>query len=193
MSGPLTSRQAALRCMRIEGLAILAAASRITGAMDQAVDLILSYRSKVVATGIGKSGLVARKLAATLCATGQPAVYLHPVDALHGDLGVLDERDVLLVISRGGATPELLELLDLRPKHSRIGIIGTRDSPLAAKMNVLFDAAVEEEADHLGLVPTASTVVAMAIGDALACALMRWRAIKPYDLDWLHPAGRGGP
>lgn len=181
----------ARRAMRAEGLAILRAANRMGDVLDQAAAVLLSCRGKVVVTGLGKSGLVARKIAATLCATGQPAVYLHPVEALHGDLGVLGPGDVLIVVSCSGATPELVRLLEhLDGAPRSIGIFGTLDSPMTGWMSVVLDGSVEYEADHMGLVPTASAAVAMAMGDALACALMRARGITAADLDWLHPAGR---
>ncbi len=188
----LIARQA----MRTEGLAILAASRRLGGETERAADLIIACPSKVVTTGLGKSGLVARKIAATLTATGTPALYLHPVDALHGDMAILSRTDVLLVVSRSGATPELVRLLDhldtiLAGGLLKAGIIGTPESPLALRMDAVLDASVEKEADPLGLVPTASTAVAMALGDALACVLMRERGIRAEDLDRMHPAGRG--
>jgi arabinose-5-phosphate isomerase len=187
--------------MRDEGLAILEAADWLRGSMNRAAELILGMvgdtmdiHGKVVTTGVGKSGMVARKLAATLNATGQPAVYLHPVDALHGDLGIVADNDVVILVSRSGATLELIELLDhLGGLWSTIGIIGTPDSPLAGRVECCLDASAGNKANHLGLVPTASAAVAMAIGDGLACALMQARGITREDLVRLHPAGSSIP
>lgn len=196
MSDPVAPHRMAWQCMHAEGWAILNAADRISGTIGRAVDLILASRSKVVTTGVGKSGLVARKLAATFNATGQPAVYLHPVEALHGDLGILNGNDILIVISRSGDTPELVGLLDCLENdfgfdaNLAIGIIGAPNSPLAQRIPVVLDASVEREADYLDLLPTASTAVAMAVGDALACALMARRGIGAEDLARLHPAGK---
>lgn len=187
----------ARRAMRTEGLAILISANRaaVSEGLERAAQAILSHHpTRVVTTGLGKSGLVARKVAATFTATGQPALFLHPVDALHGDLGILDDHDVLLMVSRSGATPELFDLLDAVAHLNlrKIGIIGTPGSPLALRVDESIDTSVNNEADPLGLVPTASTAVAMAIGDALACALMAARGITAADLERLHPAGVGG-
>lgn len=181
--------------MVAESQAIMDAYHKLGDGMCRAVETILDHPGKVVVTGLGKSGLVARKLAATLCSTGTPAVYLHPVEALHGDLGVVVPGDVVLVVSRSGATPELLGL-HLAMLHTGvccpvIGILGVVDSPMAHHVDVLLDASVEREADPLNLVPTTSTTVAMAIGDALACAIMHARGFTAADYAKVHPAGNG--
>lgn len=181
--------------MVAEGQAIMTAYHRLGDAFCRAVQTILDHPGKVVVTGIGKSGLVARKLAATLCSTGTPAIFLHPVEALHGDLGMVVDGDVVLMISKSGETPELKRLLvNLAPHLScpTIGIIGTLDSYLWYGVDVVLDASVEREADPLNLVPTASTAVAMALGDALACALLHARGFTTADYAKVHPAGNGG-
>jgi arabinose-5-phosphate isomerase len=180
--------------MRIEAEAIAQAAERLDGRLIRAVELILAHAGKVVVTGMGKSGHIARKLAATLCSTGTTAVFLHPADAAHGDLGIYTPGDPTVLISKNGASRELLALAPLlRDFHSPlIGILGSGASPLAARMDLVLDAAVEREADPDNLAPTASAVTALAVGHALAIALMSARHFTPQQFGRFHPGGQIG-
>ena len=186
---------AARAVMEIESASIARAGARLNGAaLIRAAEAILAHRGKVVVTGMGKSGHVARKIAATLCSTGTPAIFLHPAEAAHGDLGVYAPGDPTIVLSKNGASVELLNLAPaLRHFHSTlIGILGNPAAPLAAEMDVLLDASVEREADPHNLAPTASAVTALAIGHALAIVLMRARDFTPEDFGRFHPGGQLG-
>jgi arabinose-5-phosphate isomerase len=156
--------------METEAEAIACAARRLDDRFLAAVRLIEEHPGKLVVTGLGKSGFVAQKLAATMCSTGTPAVFLHPVDALHGDVGVYASGDPTILLSKSGTTLELLRLIPvLRGLNSPlIGIVGNAASPLGREMDILLDASVRAEADPYNLAPTASTAVATALGDALA-------------------------
>jgi arabinose-5-phosphate isomerase len=180
--------------IEMEADAILCAARRLDDRFVRAVRLIEEHPGKVMITGLGKSGFVAQKLAATMCSTGTPAVFLHPVDALHGDVGIYAEGDPTIVLSKSGTTLELLRLLPvLRGLNSKlIGIIGNKTSPLAREVDVLLDASVRTEADPFNLAPTASTAVATALGDALALAVRHARKLTPEHFAQLHPAGQLG-
>ncbi len=180
--------------METEAEAITCAAGRIGDRFLAAVRLIEEHRGKIIVTGLGKSGFVAQKLAATMCSTGTPAVFLHPVDALHGDAGIYAAGDPTVILSKSGATLELLRLIPvLRGLNSPlIGIIGSLTSPLTREMDILLDASVRAEADPYNLAPTASTAVATALGDALALAVRHARNLTPEDFAQLHPAGQLG-
>jgi arabinose-5-phosphate isomerase len=180
--------------MEMEAEAIVCAARRMDVSFASAVQLLAGHAGKVIVTGLGKSGFVAQKLAATLCSTGTPAAFLHPVDAMHGDVGIYAEGDPTILLSKSGTTLELLRLIPvLRELNSPlIGIIGNRTSPLAKQIDVLLDASVRAEADPHNLAPTASTAVATAIGDALALAVMQTRELTPEDFAQRHPAGQLG-
>lgn len=181
--------------MEIEAGAIARAAARLDGNLTRAVELILARpERKLVVTGIGKSGHVGRKIVATLRSTGSPAVFLHPAEAVHGDLGVYAPGDPTLMISKSGTTAELLRLLPrLRELDSpSIGILGRPCSPLGKGMDVVLDATVEREADRHDLVPTASAIVALALGDALAMALSEARAFTVEEFGQRHPGGQIG-
>lgn len=180
--------------MQAEAEAISAAAMRLGPEFDRAVSLILGAAGKVVITGIGKSGHIGQKLAGTLSSTGTPAVFLHPAEAVHGDLGVYAPEDPTVMISKSGATAELLRLVDvLRGFRSPlIGILGNPCSPLAGRMDVVLDASVRCEADPHNLAPTASAASAMALGDALAIAVMQARRFTPEEFAVFHPAGQLG-
>ena len=158
------------------------------------VRLIEEHAGRVVVTGLGKSGFVAQKLAATMCSTGTPAVFLHPVDALHGDVGIYADGDPTIILSKSGTTLELLRLMPvLRGLNSPlIGIVGNQVSPLAREMDIVLDASVRAEADPYNLAPTASTAVATALGDALALAVRQARKLTPEHFAQLHPAGQLG-
>ncbi len=188
------SLETARRVLRIEAEAIREAAARLDPRFDQAAELLLNCKGRVVVTGMGKSGLIGRKIAATLSSTGTPALFLHPAEALHGDLGMMLAGDCVLAISYSGDTEEILALA---PAIKRLGLplvtlTGNMQSPLAAASDVALDAGVREEACTLNLAPTASTAVAMALGDALAVALLERRGFSPDDFAALHPGGRLG-
>ena len=180
--------------METESTALLSASKRLDGSLLLAVEMMLAEPGKVVVTGVGKSGVVARNIAATLLSTGTQAVFLHPVEAAHGDFGIYAPSDVTLMVSKSGTTSELLRLLPTLSQFESklIGIIGAPASPLAAKMDVLLDASVEREADPHNLVPTASSVVALALGHALAVALMTARGFSSEDFGGYHPGGQLG-
>jgi arabinose-5-phosphate isomerase len=173
---------------------VRALAERLDERFGRAVELLQACRGRVVVTGIGKSGLVAKKLAATLAATGTPALFLHPVEAVHGDLGMLVRGDVVVALSNSGETDELVALL---PSIKRLGVplvvlTGSPRSRLAQHGDVVLDVSVREEACPLNLTPTASTTAALALGDALAVALLTVRDVRPEDFARLHPGGALG-
>jgi arabinose-5-phosphate isomerase len=190
--------------VRIEAEALRALADRIAGPMgaafQKAVELMFSCAGRVVVTGMGKSGLIARKIAATLSSTGSPALYLHPVEALHGDLGMVVRGDVVLALSASGETEEILALLATikRLQVPLIAMTGDemarpkRVSTLAAAADVALDCSIAEEACSLGLAPTASTTTMLALGDALAVTLSEKRGFKEEDFANLHPGGKLG-
>lgn len=185
---------AARAAMEIEAASIARAAARLDGSLIRATKLILAHTGKVIVTGIGKSGHIARKIASTLCSTGTSAVFLHPAEAVHGDLGIYTPGDPTILLSKNGASDELLGLCPIL-RHFRsplIGILGSVASPLAAEMDVLLDASVEREADAHNLAPTASAVTALAVGHALAVALMRARNFTPEQFGDFHPGGQLG-
>jgi len=180
--------------LEAESQAIRQVAARLDDNLSRAVQIILEHRGKVVVSGIGKSGHIGHKLAATLSSTGTPAVFLHAAEAVHGDLGIYTPGDPSILISKSGATAELLRLVPvLRQFQSPlIAIVGNLSSPLASQADVVLDARVEREADHLNLAPTCSSTAALAIGDALAVALMYARRFSPRDFAQFHPAGQLG-
>ncbi|HYA18548.1 MAG TPA: KpsF/GutQ family sugar-phosphate isomerase [Bryobacteraceae bacterium] len=194
MSGALDHTAGGRASMETEADAIRLAASRLDHEFAHAVDLIRSHSGKVIVSGLGKSGFVAQKLAATMCSTGTPAVFLHPVDALHGDVGICSRNDPAILFSKSGTTLELLRLIPvLRGLGSPlVGILGNKTSALARQMDVVLDASVRAEADPYNLAPTASTAVATAIGDALALAVMQARNMNHEDFAERHPAGQLG-
>lgn len=185
---------AARAAMEIEAASIAQAATRLNGGLIHAVDLILAHPGKVVVTGIGKSGHIARKMVATLCSTGTPAVFLHPAEAVHGDLGIYTPGDPTILVSKHGTSSELLALVPLLREFRSplIGILGSAASPLAAHIDILLDASVEREADPNNLAPTASAVTALAIGHALAIALMCARNFTAEEFGRFHPGGQLG-
>ncbi|MDE3166251.1 MAG: KpsF/GutQ family sugar-phosphate isomerase [Acidobacteriota bacterium] len=185
---------AARQAMRIESEAIAHAAERLGEPLLRAVELILAHPGKVVVTGIGKSGHIGRKIVATLCSTGTAAVFLHPAEAAHGDLGIYTPGDPTILISRNGASSELQALVPAlrRFRSPLVGILGSTASPLAQQVDVLLDATVEREADPNNLAPTASAVTALALGHALAIALMCARNFTPEEFGRFHPGGQLG-
>lgn len=177
-----------------ESEALRLAAARLDSNLAEAIRLLIGHSGKTVVTGLGKSGHIARKIAATLSSTGTPAVFLHAADAAHGDLGIYQPGDPTILISKSGATSELLELIPvLRSFRSPvIGILGNLRSPLAKEADVVLDARVDREADPFDLAPTSSSTLALALGDALAIALMRARRFEPDDFARCHPNGQLG-
>lgn len=180
--------------MEIEAQSILTASSRLAHNLLEAIVMIADHPGKVIVTGMGKSGHIARKIAATLQSTGTPALFLHPAEAAHGDLGVCQTGDPVLMISKSGSTGELIELIPaLRElRVGLIGILGNTKSPLAREMDVVFDASVQREADPGGFTPTSSTAVALAIGDALAVGLMEARGFTADHFSQVHAGGQLG-
>jgi arabinose-5-phosphate isomerase len=188
------SLETARRVLKIEAQAIQDVFARLDGTFEKAVDLLFGCTGRVVVTGMGKSGLIGRKISATLSSTGTPSFFLHPADALHGDLGMLARGDAILAVSYGGETDEIIELLEAlkRLEAPIVTLTGKIHSTLAEASDVALDVSVREEACPLNLAPTASTTVAMAVGDALAVSLLERRGFQPDDFAALHPAGRLG-
>ena len=189
-----TSLDVGRRVLDIEARAVQALVQRLDGGFSEAVDLLYQCKGKAVVSGMGKSGLIGQKIAATMASTGTPSFFLHPAEGLHGDLGMLARRDVLIAISNSGETQEILQLL---PFMERMGIpvvavVGRKDSTLAKNSAVALDVSVEEEACPMGLAPTASTTAALAMGDALAVALLEKRGFKEQDFAQFHPGGTLG-
>ena len=190
--------------VRIEAEALRELADRIAGPMaeafNRAIDLLYACRGRVVVTGMGKSGIIARKIAATLNSTGTPALYMHPVEAVHGDLGMVVAGDVVVALSASGETEEILRLL-ATIKRLHVPLIsmtcdevgaGTKISTLVSAADVALDCSIAKEACTLGLAPTASTTTMLALGDALAMALAEKRGFKEEDFANLHPGGKLG-
>ncbi len=191
---PSASLADARRVLAIEAAAITALAARLDDSFARAVELIAGAAGKVVVTGMGKSGHVSRKIAATLASTGTPAFFLHAGEALHGDVGMLERHDLVLAISNSGETPEILDLIPMLKRLALplIALTGNPQSTLGQAADVALDVSVAEEACPLGLAPTASTTATLAMGDALAVALLQHRGFRPEDFAALHPAGTLG-
>jgi arabinose-5-phosphate isomerase len=189
-----TSLDAGRRVLDIEARAVQALIQRLDSGFSKAVDLLYDCKGKVVVSGMGKSGLIGQKIAATMASTGTPSFFLHPAEGLHGDLGMLARRDLLIAISNSGETQEILQLL---PFMERMGIpvvaiVGRKSSTLAKNSAVALDVSVAEEACPMGLAPTASTTATLAMGDALAVALLEKRGFKEQDFAQFHPGGTLG-
>lgn len=186
--------ETARNVLRIEAEALSAIIERLDKSFEDAVEALLAVPGKVVVTGLGKSGIVAKKVAATLASTGTPAVFLHPVEALHGDLGIVAKGDFLLAISNSGENDEVLNLLEAVKALGvkSLALTGNPQSTLARNSDITLDVSVAREACPLGLAPTASTTAAMALGDALAVALMEKRGFRKEDFAQFHPGGRLG-
>jgi arabinose-5-phosphate isomerase len=188
------SREMARRVLEIEAQAIAALRDRIDASFDRAVEILLACVGRVVVMGMGKSGLIGQKVSATLASTGCPSLFLHPAEAIHGDLGRIVKGDVVIAISSSGETEEILALL---PWIKRLGspllaMTGNPQSSLALTADANLDVSIREEACPLGLAPTASTTAALAMGDALAMALLERRGFTVEDFAVLHPGGRLG-
>jgi arabinose-5-phosphate isomerase len=180
--------------IRIEAEAITSLIERVDESFAKAVETIYECQGRVVLTGMGKSGLIARKIVATLNSTGTAAIYLHPTDALHGDLGMVRKDDVVILISKSGDTEEISNLLPLlkRIKVKIIAMSGKRDSKLAKSSDIFLDISVREEACPYDLAPTSSTTVTLVMGDALSVALLQKRGFTAEDFAYLHPGGSLG-
>lgn len=191
---PTDLRGVARRVLEVEAEALRDLVDRVGEDFERAVDLIFGSKGRVVVTGMGKSGLVGKKVAATLASTGTPAFFLHPAEASHGDLGMVTSEDVIIAISNSGETDELRDLLPYLKRFnvSIISMTGNADSTLSHAADITIDISVREEACPLGIVPTASTTAAMAMGDALAAALLIRRGFKADDFALFHPRGSLG-
>lgn len=187
-------RQLAERVLRIEADAILGLIPKLDARFERAVEVLRACAGRVIVTGMGKSGLIGRKIAATLASTGTPAYFLHPAEGVHGDLGMVARGDVVLALSNSGETDEVLAIL---PLLKRLGVpivlmTGNPSSSLARQCEVVLDVSVPEEACPMNLAPTSSTTAALAVGDALALALLELRGLRPEDYAALHPRGSLG-
>ena len=188
------SLETARRVLEIEARALQEVKARLDTGFVKAVDVLFACKGRVAVTGMGKSGLIGRKISATLSSTGTPSFFLHPAEALHGDLGMLARGDAMLAVSYGGETEEIVRLLEAlkRLEMPLVTLTGKIESTLGQASDVALDVSVREEACSLNLAPTASTTVAMAVGDALAVALLERRGFRHDDFASLHPAGRLG-
>ncbi len=188
------SLDTARRVLKIEAQSIHDVLARLDATFEKAVDILFACKGRVAVTGMGKSGLVARKISATLSSTGTPSFFLHPAEAVHGDLGMLARGDSMLAVSYGGETEEIVRLLEAikRLEMPLITLTGKLHSTLAEASEVALDVSVKEEACSLNLAPTASTTVSMAVGDALAVSLLERHDFRHDDFAALHPAGRLG-
>ncbi|MFH1122235.1 MAG: KpsF/GutQ family sugar-phosphate isomerase [Pseudomonadota bacterium] len=180
--------------LKIEAQAILDLMDRVGPEFEQAVQMILKAKGRVILTGMGKSGLVARKISATLNSTGTPSLFLHPAEAIHGDLGMVTRDDVVVALSHSGNTAEIINILPIIKKMGAkiISFTGSLESPVALESDVVIDVRVEREACPMGLAPTASTTAALAMGDALAVVLINLRRFSSKDFKRFHPGGSLG-
>ena len=184
----------ARKVLQTEAAAVLALVDRLDDRFAEAVSLIVRCKGRVIVTGMGKSGIICRKLAATLASTGTPAFFLHPAEAVHGDLGVIQSDDVVIAMSYSGETEELTRVLETLKRIGAplIALTGGPNSTLAQAASVALDCSVSEEACPMNLVPTASTTAALAMGDALAMTVLVEKGFKPDDFANLHPGGKLG-
>jgi arabinose-5-phosphate isomerase len=182
------------KVLQIEAAAIESTIAKIDKKFEKAVNILFKTTGRVVTTGMGKSGLIARKISATLTSTGTPSLFLHPSEALHGDIGIIHNDDVVMALSSSGETEEVLRLLDYikRIGAKLITLVGSPQSTLARESDVFLDCSVEKEACPIGLVPSTSTTLALAVGDALAIALMEKKGFSEEDFRYYHPAGSIG-
>jgi arabinose-5-phosphate isomerase len=180
--------------IRRESEAVSQLADKLNSEFEKAVDLIFNCEGRVIITGMGKSGIIGRKVTATFNSTGTPAVFMHPSEAIHGDLGIVRKEDVVLIISKSGDTDEIFELLVpfKRMGVPIISIVGNIDSQLAKSSECVLDTSVDQEAESYNLIPTCSTTAALVIGDALAIVLLKMRDFSPEDFARLHPGGALG-
>jgi len=186
--------EVAKNVLKIEGEAVLSLIDRIEDSFENAINTIKNCTGRVIVTGMGKSGLISQKISATLSSTGTPAHFMHPAEASHGDLGMVTKDDIILAISNSGETYELIQII---PAFKRMGVkiiamIGRQNSSLTQSADIYIDTSVEQEADTLELAPTASTTATLAMGDALAIALLENRGFKAEEFALLHPGGNLG-
>ncbi|MCX6556990.1 MAG: KpsF/GutQ family sugar-phosphate isomerase [Candidatus Aminicenantes bacterium] len=179
------------KVLETEANAILSALGKINGQFAIAVSILFECRGQVVVTGMGKSGLIGRKIAATMTSIGSPAIFLHPAEAIHGDIGIIHPQDVVIALSTSGETEEVIRLLNYikRLGIRLIALVGNPNSTLARQSDVFIDCSVEKEACPIGLVPSASSTLTLAVGDALSIALMEKRGFSEEDFLDLHPGG----
>ncbi len=191
---PDPSLSTAVRVLELEAVAIRALVSRLDASFVRAVEIAAACTGKIVVTGMGKSGIICKKIAATLSSTGSPAIFLHAAEAVHGDVGQIGPSDVVLAVSKSGETWEILQILNVikRLGLPLIAVCGDPNSTLARLADVNLDVAVAEEACPFGLAPTASTAAALAMGDAMAMALMEHKGVRLEDFAQYHPAGSIG-
>jgi arabinose-5-phosphate isomerase len=180
--------------LKIEAQGILSLVERVGPEFEKAVDMIMNAKGRVILTGMGKSGLVARKISSTLSSTGTPSFFLHPAEASHGDLGMVTDKDIVLAISNGGNTPEVNAILPLLKEMGAkiVSFTGGINSPMAKASDIVIDVGVEKEACPMGLAPTASTTAALAMGDALAVVLIKRHRFGRDDFKKFHPGGNLG-
>ncbi len=180
--------------IQIEADAVAQLADRIDEQFNQAVECIFNCGGRVIVSGMGKSGLISQKIASTLASTGTPAQFVHPGEAIHGDLGMITDKDIVLAVSNSGETHELIQLMPAirRLGVSVIGLVGRRESTVSSMVDIVIDTSVEREACTLDLAPTASTTAMLAMGDALAVALLEKRGFQREDFALLHPGGTLG-
>ena len=180
--------------LKTEANELLQAADRVSKSIVDAAKLIDNHNGKVMICGLGKSGLIAQKIAATFCSVGRKAVFLHAVDALHGDLGIFEAGDPTIVISKSGSTEEIVRLIPILKEFESplIGIVGNMNSSIIDDLDIVLDASVDNEADPLGIVPTSSTTLTLSIGDALAGVLMSVKGFNKNDFARYHPSGSLG-
>jgi len=189
-----TALQLARKVLRIEAAAILGLVDRLDGDFERAIDILFACRGRVIVTGMGKSGIICRKIAATLSSTGTSAFFLHPAEAIHGDLGAIREDDVVMALSHSGETEELIRLLEsIRRIGSKlIAMTGSPKSTLGRAADVTLDCSIAEEACPMNLVPTASTTASLALGDALAMTLLVRKGFREEQFAAFHPGGKLG-
>ncbi len=194
MASESSITQSAIRTIEIENKAVAALLDRIDDSFIQACKVLLECQGRVVVLGIGKSGHIGRKIAATFASTGTPALFVHPAEASHGDIGMITDQDIVLAISNSGNTDEITALLPVLKRKAipLIAMTGETDSPLANAASTVLDSSVTEEACPLGLAPTSSTTVALVLGDALAMALLEARGFTRGDFAISHPGGNIG-
>ena len=180
--------------LKTEANELLQAVDRVSESIVDAAKLIDNHNGKVMICGLGKSGLIAQKIAATFCSVGRKAVFLHAVDALHGDLGIFEAGDPTIVISKSGSTEEIVRLIPILKEFESplIGIVGNMNSSIIDDLDIVLDASVDNEADPLGIVPTSSTTLTLSIGDALAGVLMSVKGFNKNDFARFHPSGSLG-
>ena len=187
-------KKIAASILKTEANELLQAADRVSESIVDAAKLIDNHNGKVMICGLGKSGLIAQKIAATFCSVGRKAVFLHAVDALHGDLGIYEAGDPTIVISKSGSTEEIVRLIPILKEFESplIGIVGNMNSSIIDDLDIVLDASVDNEADPLGIVPTSSTTLTLSIGDALAGVLMSVKGFNKNDFARYHPSGSLG-